>query len=432
MEVLVINNRTEITEVSYPLMGIEYKNIGKWMQEIRTLVNDRKVDFIINQVSNVAYTAKYINGSLVSNITGIPEKIDIIDTIVEIYLTEDISTNTELRNGHLVVGWVGINKDTKEKEAKYLKSQGFEVLPYKVFNTNNVTISNLFNPFSKDVVEYAITLNDNNPITNLYDDKIKYSLCFGESKITKAKEVTVLHSEVFVGLNGSYVETLYFDPVIINGKTISSIPALNKVVNPLTIGKNSKLLIGLNKSNLLTILDVTDHIKKEQPKVCRYCGNKLKKTRHSFRCTNKKCKLRLVTKIYVMAKALGFDKFTKEFIYKLVIGGVLTEYSDLFKIPDFMFYTSTDDLLDNLDDIEDYNKFVQNKNDIAEGQILKGLGVIKLDLIKIYPWVLPHFLYSGFLPYCINDTKQKLLRERLLEDYMEIRNLLDTIRNKDD
>ena len=232
-----------------------------------------------------------------------------------------------------------------EKQYEFLKSQGFEVVPYKRVNSDDV---------AQKVKEYANEIEHfeipSDGLVLIYDD-----IAYGESLGRTAKfprngiafkwkdEIAVtklVEMEWSPSRTGLINPVAIFEPVELEGTTVSRASVHNiSIVESLKLGIGDE--IEVYKANMIIpqiARNRTESGNIEIPCVCPVCGgatqiravNEVK----SLYCTNERCAAKFIKKftLFVSRDAMNIDGLSEETLDKFIKEGFIKEYADIYKL----------------------------------------------------------------------------------------------------
>lgn len=232
-----------------------------------------------------------------------------------------------------------------EKQYEFLKSQGFEVVPYKRVNSDDV---------AQKVKEYANEIEHfeipSDGLVLIYDD-----IAYGESLGRTAKfprngiafkwkdEIAVtklVEMEWSPSRTGLINPVAIFEPVELEGTTVSRASVHNiSIVESLKLGIGDE--IEVYKANMIIpqiARNLTESGNIEIPCVCPVCGgatqiravNEVK----SLYCTNERCAAKFIKKftLFVSRDAMNIDGLSEETLDKFIKEGFIKEYADIYKL----------------------------------------------------------------------------------------------------
>lgn len=236
-------------------------------------------------------------------------------------------------------------ENSLENQYKFLAKQGFQVVPYKRVNSENI---------QEKVAEYAEEIKDfdipSDGLVLMYDD-IKYGESLGrtakfprngiafkwkdETAVTTLREIEWSPSRT-----GLINPVAIFEPVELEGTTVS-----RASVHNISIVENMKLGIGdrieVYKANMIIPQISENHTKSGNltiPDTCPACGGATEiravSEVKSLYCTNPKCMAKFIKKftLFVSRDAMNIDGLSEETLDKFVGKGFIKEYADIYKL----------------------------------------------------------------------------------------------------
>lgn len=251
--------------------------------------------------------------------------------------------------GFALVKAEGMDFDNSlEKQYEFLAEQGFQVVPYKRVNRENV---------QEKVTEYAKEIEvfdiPSDGLVLIYDD-IKYGESLGRTakfprngiafKWKDETAVTTLTEiEWSPSRTGLINPVAIFEPVELEGTTVSRASVHNiSIVESLQLGIGDK--IEVYKANMIIPQISENHTRSGRltiPDTCPACGgdteiravNEVK----SLYCTNPKCVAKFIKKftLFVSRDAMNIDGLSEETLDKFVGKGFIKEYADIYKLNSF-------------------------------------------------------------------------------------------------
>lgn len=236
-------------------------------------------------------------------------------------------------------------ENSLEKQYEFLKSQGFQVVPYKRVNSEN--IQEKVQEYAKEIETFDIPSDG---LVLIYDD-IKYGESLGrtakfprngiafkwkdETAMTTLKEIEWSPSRT-----GLINPVAIFEPVELEGTTVSRASVHNiSIVEGLQLGIGDK--IEVYKANMIIPQISENHTRSGKltiPHTCPACGgdtvisavNGVK----SLYCTNPKCVAKFIKKftLFVSRDAMNIDGLSEETLDKFVGKGFIREYADIYRL----------------------------------------------------------------------------------------------------
>lgn len=251
--------------------------------------------------------------------------------------------------GFALVKAEGMDFDNSlEKQYEFLAEQGFQVVPYKRVNRENV--QEKVTEYAKEIEAFDIPSDG---LVLIYDD-IKYGESLGRTakfprngiafKWKDETAVTTLTEiEWSPSRTGLINPVAIFQPVELEGTTVSRASVHNiSIVESLQLGIGDK--IEVYKANMIIPQISENHTRSGRltiPDTCPACGgdteiravNEVK----SLYCTNPKCVAKFIKKftLFVSRDAMNIDGLSEETLDKFVGKGFIKEYADIYKLNSF-------------------------------------------------------------------------------------------------
>lgn len=283
-------------------------------------------------------------------------------------------------------------KNSRREQFEWLKTQGFEVVDYKVVNAGNL----------KDtIILFENNIKDNDfPSDGLvitYDD-IEY----GESLGTTAKfprnamafkwtdetaDTTLREIEWSASRTGLINPIAVFDAVELEGTQVSRASVHNiSVMESLELGIGDT--ISVFKANMIIpqiALNKTKSNNVEIPKVCPVCGGTTKIEQindvKSLYCTNPACQAKHIKSFahFVSRNAMNIDGLSEATIEKFISHGYLKSFTDLYHLDRYK------DGIVSLDGFgeKSYDNIiaaVENSRNTTMPRIIYSLGIANIGL----------------------------------------------------
>lgn len=283
-------------------------------------------------------------------------------------------------------------KNSRREQFEWLKTQGFEVVDYKMVNAGNL----------KDtIILFENNIKDNDfPSDGLvitYDD-IEY----GESLGTTAKfprnamafkwtdetaDTTLREIEWSASRTGLINPIAVFDAVELEGTQVSRASVHNiSVMESLELGIGDT--ISVFKANMIIpqiALNKTKSNNVEIPKVCPVCGGTTKIEQindvKSLYCTNPACQAKHIKSFahFVSRNAMNIDGLSEATIEKFISHGYLKSFTDLYHLDRYK------DGIVSLDGFgeKSYDNIiaaVENSRNTTMPRIIYSLGIANIGL----------------------------------------------------
>ena len=232
-----------------------------------------------------------------------------------------------------------------EKQYEFLASLGFNVVPYKKVNGQNV---------AEKVAEYAKEIETfdipSDGLVLIYED-MKYGESLGRTAkfprngiAFKWKDETartrLVEMEWSPSRTGLINPVAIFEPVELEGTTVSRASVHNiSIVESLQLGIGDELEV--YKANMIIPQILENHTRSGKlmiPNTCPACGGetviKAASGVKSLYCTNDKCVAKFTKKftLFVSRDAMNIDGLSEETLDKFIAKGFIKEYADIYKL----------------------------------------------------------------------------------------------------
>ena len=235
--------------------------------------------------------------------------------------------------------------NSREAQFKWLKTQGFEVVEYRMVDASNL---------EEAVREFARAVEKNDipsdGLVLLYDD-----IAYGDSLGRTAKfprnsiafkwedetrETTLKYIEWSPSRTGLINPVAVFEPVELEGTTVSRASVHNiSILESLELGEGDRIMV--YKANMI-IPQIADNLTrsgvKHIPEKCPVCGGETKIQQmndvKSLYCMNPDCQAKKIKSFTLMASrdALNIDGLSEATLEKFIGAGFIHEYADLFHL----------------------------------------------------------------------------------------------------
>ena len=235
--------------------------------------------------------------------------------------------------------------NSREAQFKWLKTQGFEVVEYRMVDASNL---------EEAVREFARAVEKNDipsdGLVLLYDD-----IAYGDSLGRTAKfprnsiafkwedetrETTLKYIEWSPSRTGLINPVAVFEPVELEGTTVSRASVHNiSILESLELGEGDRIMV--YKANMI-IPQIADNLTrsgvKDIPKICPVCGGATEIRNMSgiktLYCTNPDCQAKKIKSFALFASrdALNIDGLSEATLEKFIGAGFIHEYSDMFHL----------------------------------------------------------------------------------------------------
>lgn len=236
-------------------------------------------------------------------------------------------------------------ENSREKQMLWLKSQGFDVVEYKV--TTGAELDEAIAYFAEKIQTFEIPSDG---LVALYDD-----IAYGESLGRTAKfprnayafkwkdelkETHLLDIEWSASRTGLINPVAIFEPVELEGTTVS-----RASVHNLSILKNLELGIGdtitVYKANMI-IPQIEENITRsgnlEIPRICPVCGGDTRihdvNGVETLYCSNPDCQAKKIKAftLFVSRDAMNIDGLSEATLEKFIASGFIHSFADMFHL----------------------------------------------------------------------------------------------------
>lgn len=238
--------------------------------------------------------------------------------------------------------------NSREQQFLWLKSQGFDVVEYRVVDAESVLDA---------VQEFADKIEGNDypsdGLVMLYDD-IAYGDSLGAtSKFPRnaiafkwkdeVRETKLLEIEWSPSRTGLINPVAIFEPVELEGTTVSRASVHNiSIMKGLELGIGDR--IAVYKANMI-IPQISDNLTrsgvKDIPAHCPVCGADTEIRRvnevESLYCVNPQCEAKAIKSftLFVSRDAMNIEGLSESTLEKFIARGFVHEYADLFRLDRF-------------------------------------------------------------------------------------------------
>lgn len=238
--------------------------------------------------------------------------------------------------------------NSREQQFLWLKSQGFDVVEYRVVDAESVLDA---------VQEFADKIEGNDypsdGLVMLYDD-IAYGDSLGAtSKFPRnaiafkwkdeVRETKLLEIEWSPSRTGLINPVAIFEPVELEGTTVSRASVHNiSIMKGLELGIGDR--IAVYKANMI-IPQISDNLTrsgvKDIPAHCPVCGVDTEIRRvnevESLYCVNPQCEAKAIKSftLFVSRDAMNIEGLSESTLEKFIARGFVHEYADLFRLDRF-------------------------------------------------------------------------------------------------
>lgn len=236
-------------------------------------------------------------------------------------------------------------KNSLEEQFRFLEGEGFDVVPYKRVNRDNV--EGTVYEYSQEIKTFEIPSDG---LVLIYDD-IEYGQSLGNTAKFPRNGIafkwrdelaTTKLTEIFwsPSRTGLINPVAIFEPVELEGTTVSRASVHNvSIVEDLQLGIGDEITV--YKANMI-IPQINENLTRsgniEIPKKCPACsGDTIIKSINQVKalyCTNPECPAKHIKKFahFVSRDALNIDGMSEETLEKFIDRGFIKEYADLFKL----------------------------------------------------------------------------------------------------
>lgn len=239
-------------------------------------------------------------------------------------------------------------KNSIEEQYKWMETQGFQVVEYKVVTRNSM--AEQVGYFSEKIKTYDYPSDG---LVLMYDD-IQYGISLG----TTAKfprngiafkwedeqaETTLKYIEWSPSRTGLINPVAVFEPVELEGTTVSRASVHNiSIMEELKLGSGDRIKV--YKANMI-IPQISENLTKsgidELPQECPVCGMvteiKAENGVKTLYCPNAECpakNIKLFT-LFVSRNGMNIDGLSEETLEKFIDAGYIKEFSDIFHLDSY-------------------------------------------------------------------------------------------------
>ncbi|MHC1722627.1 MAG: NAD-dependent DNA ligase LigA [Aminipila sp.] len=248
----------------------------------------------------------------------------------------------------LVQAQGGISTNSRHSQLDWLKSQGFDVVEYRITTKENI---------HKDVAWFADHIEHNDFPSDglvLLIDDIQYGESLGNTAKfprnamafkwrDELKETTLQEIEWSASRTGLINPVAIFEPVELEGTTVSRASVHNiSIMRQLELGKGDT--IEVYKANMI-IPQIAENLTRSGidhiPEKCPVCGGKTTVKNdngvESLFCINPECLAKQIKAFthFVSRDAMNIDGLSEATIEKLIAKGLIKELADLFHVERF-------------------------------------------------------------------------------------------------
>lgn len=330
------------------------------------------------------------------------------------------SSITAKRNVRFVTWKVvsGIDENDFIKRLEFAKSLGFEIVPYREIALTNMNRASAYAKMEANInilQEQADTMSI--PIDGMvlgysdvnYGDSLGNTLHHCRSQLAfKFKneliETTLIGIDWTMGKTGVLTPTAMFNPVEIDGTTVSRASLHNiTIMNGLELSKGDTITV--YKSNEI-IPQIDDNLDRSMnaivkiPERCPICGGKteIRKNNESevLFCTNPECNGKLLGKLvqFCSKNAMNIDGLAEETLQKFIENGWIRTFTDIYSLIDL------------------HGNEIKNMPSFGE----KSMNKLKFSIEKSKNTTLERFIYALCIPN-IGRAKSKTIAEYFKNDF---------------
>lgn len=278
--------------------------------------------------------------------------------------------------------------NSNEKKFIWLKSQGFDVVPYKVVDKSNM--ESAVQEYAKEIENFDIPSDG---LVLLMDD-IEYGKSLGRTaKFPKnaiafkwkdeLAATTLVDVEWSPSRTGLINPVAIFEPVELEGTTVSRASLHNiSIIEGLKLGIGDTITV--YKANMI-IPQVAENLTGKNdllpPDICPACGGptviKNENDVKTLYCINEECPAKKIKAFadFVSRNALNIDGISEETLEKFIGHGFISDYSDIFKLEQHK-----DSIISmagfGIKSYENIITSVNNARKTTAQRLLNGLGIL--------------------------------------------------------
>ena len=317
--------------------------------------------------------------------------------------------------------------NSNEERFKWLQSQGFEVVPYKVVTAE--TIAETVQWYAKAIESFDVPSDG---LVLLMDD-IAYGISLGRTAKfprnsiafkwkDEIAETTLTEVEWSPSRTGLINPVAIFEPVELEGTTVSRASVHNvSIIEGLKLGIGDRITV--YKANMI-IPQIAENLTKSGnlmiPDVCPACGSKTEIKQENgvktLTCPNEACPAKKIKTFvdFVSRNALNIEGISEETLEKFIGHGFITEFADLFKLD------SHKEQIVNMSGFgeKSYENIIASVNHAREttpARVLNGLGIAGFGAANA----------KALCKYFKDDFEA--IRSATSEDLMEIEGIGDVL-----
>ena len=285
-------------------------------------------------------------------------------------------------------------ENDRENQFRFLKEQGFDVVPYKRVNAD--TILSEIEWYAQAIQTYDIPSDG---LVLCYCD-LAYSASLGLTAkfprdsiafkwADETAETTLLEIEWSPSRTGLINPVAIFEPVELEGTTVSRASVHNiSVMKALSLGIGDKITV--YKANMI-IPQIAENLTQSGnlpiPATCPVCGGETKiqnmNDTETLYCTNPECaakKIKAFT-LFVSRDALNMEGLSEATLEKFISMGFIHEYADLFHLTEHR---------DAIVDMEGFGEksyanlvdSIEKARNTTLPRLIYGLGIANIGLVN--------------------------------------------------
>ncbi len=235
--------------------------------------------------------------------------------------------------------------NSNEQKYIWLKTQGFDVVPYKIVDKNNMVSA--VQEYAKEIETFEVPSDG---LVLLMDD-IEYGKSLGRTAKfprnaiafkwkDELAETTLIDVEWSPSRTGLINPVAIFEPVELEGTTVSRASLHNiSIIEGLKLGIGDTITV--YKANMI-IPQVAENLTGRNdlipPCTCPACGGptaiKNENDVKTLYCINEECPAKKIKSFadFVSRNAMNIDGISEETLEKFIGHGFITEFSDIFKL----------------------------------------------------------------------------------------------------
>lgn len=278
--------------------------------------------------------------------------------------------------------------NSNEKKFIWLKSQGFDVVPYKVVDKSNM--ESAVQEYAKEIENFDIPSDG---LVLLMDD-IEYGKSLGRTAKYPKNAIafkwkdelaatTLVDVEWSPSRTGLINPVAIFEPVELEGTTVSRASLHNiSIIEGLKLGIGDTITV--YKANMI-IPQVAENLTGKNdllpPDICPACGGptviKNENDVKTLYCINEECPAKKIKAFadFVSRNALNIDGISEETLEKFIGHGFISDYSDIFKLEQHK-----DSIISmagfGIKSYENIITSVNNARKTTAQRLLNGLGIL--------------------------------------------------------